>query len=259
MMKNVALITGASSGLGKEFAKIHASRGGDLVLVARREIELNSFKMELQKNYNISVEVFPIDLTQADAVENLINNLESKGIQIDVLINNAGFGGYGNFHERELNRELEMIRLNIEALTKLTHYLLPQMLKRNAGYILNVASVAGFMPGPLQSVYFATKAFVVSFTQGVATEISGSGVKIAALCPGPVHTGFENAAGLAGGNLFKGAAQAHKTALIGYNGMLKGRRLIFNQWMYRFLINWIAPLVPRKMLAKTVMNMQRLK
>ncbi len=258
-MKNVALITGASSGLGKEFAKIHASRGGDLVLVARREIELNSFKMELQKNYNISVEVFPIDLTQADAVENLINNLESKGIQIDVLINNAGFGGYGNFHERELNRELEMIRLNIEALTKLTHYLLPQMLKRNAGYILNVASVAGFMPGPLQSVYFATKAFVVSFTQGVATEISGSGVKIAALCPGPVHTGFENAAGLAGGNLFKGAAQAHKTALIGYNGMLKGRRLIFNQWMYRFLINWIAPLVPRKMLAKTVMNMQRLK
>jgi short-subunit dehydrogenase len=259
MMKNVALITGASSGLGKEFARIHASRGGDLVLVARREAELNVFKEELQGKNNVNVLILTFDLTVSDAVEKIVNEIDSKGIQVDMLINNAGFGGYGNFHERELNRELEMIRLNVEALTKLTHYLLPQMLKRNEGHILNVASVAGFMPGPLQSVYFATKAYVVSFTQGVAAEISGSGVKISALCPGPVHTGFENAAGLAGGNLFKGAAQAHKTALIGYNGMLRGRRIIFNQWMYRFLINWIAPLVPRKMLAKTVMNMQRLK
>ena len=259
MMKNVALITGASSGLGKEFARIHAGRGGDLVLVARREAELQSLKKELQDKYKIEVMLFPFDLTAADAVEKIVNEIDANAIQIDVLINNAGFGGYGNFHERELHRELEMIKLNVEALTKLTHYMLPQMLKRNAGHILNVASVAGFMPGPLQSVYFATKAFVVSFTQGVASEVSGSGVKVSALCPGPVHTGFEDAAGLGGGNLFKGAAKAHKTALIGYNGMLKGRRIIFNQLIYRFLINWIAPLVPRKILAKTVMNMQRLK
>jgi short-subunit dehydrogenase len=258
-MKNVGLITGASSGLGKEFARIHASRGGDLILVARRESELIVFKEELQEKNNVDVLILPFDLTAPDSVEKIINEIDAKGIQVDVLINNAGFGGYGNFHERELNSELEMIRLNIEALTKLTHYLLPQMLKRNEGHILNVASVAGFMPGPLQSVYFATKAYVVSFTQGVAAEISGSGVRISALCPGPVHTGFEKTAGLGGGNLFKGAAQAPKTALIGYNGMLRGKLLIFNQWSFKFLINWIAPLAPRKFLAKTVMKMQRLK
>jgi short-subunit dehydrogenase len=258
-MKNVALITGASSGLGKEFARIHASRGGDLLLVARRQKELEIVKSDLEKEFSVQVTVFAIDLTVKDAVESVIDNIKSNGISVEFLINNAGFGGYGNFHERELHHELEMIRLNVEALTKLTHYLLPEMLKRNSGYILNVASVAGFLPGPLQSVYYATKAYVVSFTQGVAAEIYGSGVKISALCPGPVHTGFESAAGLEGGNLFKGAAKAAQTALIGYNGLLKGKRIIFNQWSYRLLINWIAPLMPRKMVAKMVMNLQRLK
>lgn len=258
-MKNVALITGASSGLGKEFARIHASRGGDLLLVARRQNELEIVKSELEKEFGVQVTVFAVDLTLNDAVESILNKIKSNGIIVEILINNAGFGGYGNFHERELQHELEMIRLNVEALTKLTHYLLPEMLKRKSGYILNVASVAGFLPGPLQSVYYATKAYVVSFTQGIAAEISGSGVKISALCPGPVHTGFESAAGLEGGNLFKSAAKAPQTALIGYNGLLKGKRIIFNQWSYRFLINWIAPLMPRKMVAKMVMNLQRLK
>ena len=258
-MKNVALITGASSGLGKEFARIHASQGGDLLLVARRQKELELLKTELEKEFGVQVAVVSVDLTLKDAVELVIENIRSNGITVEFLINNAGFGGYGNFHERQLERELEMIRLNIEALTKLTHYLLPDMLKRNSGYILNVASVAGFLPGPLQSVYYATKAYVVSFTQGVAAEISGTGVKISALCPGPVHTGFESAAGLAGGNLFKSAAKAPKTALIGYKGMLQGKRIIFNQLSYQFLINWIAPLMPRNLLAKMVMNLQRLK
>jgi short-subunit dehydrogenase len=257
-MKNVALITGASSGLGYEFSRIHARNRGDLVLIARRGELLEKIKSELNHEFGVSVEILAVDLTQNEAIDTIVNFLNDKEIEVDYLINNAGFGGYGKFHERDLTKEMEMINLNIVALTKLTHRLLPKMIQRKSGYILNIASVAGFMPGPLQSVYFATKSFVVSFTQGLARELSGTGVSVTALCPGPVVTGFEKTAGLEGGNLFRGAANPEKTAKIGYEAMTSGRLIVFNQWSYRFLINWIAPLIPRKVLASVVMKMQKI-
>ena len=170
-MKNVALITGASSGIGKELARIHASKNGDLVLVARREEELVALKTELEQTYKVAVEVFVCDLMRPHSAKEVFEFLQSKNIQVEILMNNAGLGGYGNFNERELSKELDMIQLNIVTLTELTHLILPQMVARKSGKILNTASTAGFMPGPLQTVYFATKAFVVSFTQGIAFEL----------------------------------------------------------------------------------------
>ena len=246
-MKNVALITGASSGIGKELARIHASKNGDLVLVARREEELLALKSELEQTYKVAVEVFVCDLMRPHAANEVFEFVQSKNIQVEVLMNNAGLGGYGNFNERELGKELDMIQLNIVALTELTHLILPQMVARKSGKILNTASTAGFMPGPLQSVYFATKAFVVSFSQGIAFELQDKGITVTALCPGPVKTGFESAAGMSGSGLFEKSASASSTAMKGYRAMEKGKMIVITDGALKFTINWVLPLAPRKM------------
>lgn len=159
-MKKVALITGASSGIGKELAIIHAENGGDLVLVARRENKLLELKQELKNKYHINVEIIVKDLTQLKAPQDIYDEVTKKGIEIEYLINNAGFGGHGKFHERSIEDDLAMINLNIVALTLLSKLFLPDFVKRNSGRILNVSSTASFMPGPLQAVYFATKSYV---------------------------------------------------------------------------------------------------
>ena len=233
-MKNVALITGASSGIGKELARIHASKNGDLVLVARREEELLALKSELEQTYKVAVEVFVCDLMRPHAANEVFEFVQSKNIQVEVLMNNAGLGGYGNFNERELGKELDMIQLNVVALTELTHLILPQMVARKSGKILNTASTAGFMPGPLQSVYFATKAFVVSFSQGIAFELQDKGITVTALCPGPVKTGFESAAGMSGSGLFEKSASASSTAMKGYRAMEKGKMIVITDGALKF-------------------------
>ncbi len=258
-MKNVALITGASSGIGKELACIHASKNGDLVLVARREEELLALKTELEQTYKVAVEVFVCDLMRPHAANEVFEFVQSKNIQVEVLMNNAGLGGYGNFNERELSKELDMIQLNIVALTELTHLILPQMVARKSGKILNTASTAGFMPGPLQSVYFATKAFVVSFSQGIAFELQGKGITVTALCPGPVKTGFESAAGMSGSGLFEKSASASSTAMKGYRAMEKGKMIVITDGALKFTINWVLPLAPRKMVLKMIYKMQHIK
>lgn len=258
-MKNVGLITGASSGIGMELAKIHASKGRDLILVARRVDELMKLKIELEASFKIQVEVIPLDLMKENAADSLFQLVKEKNIQVDYLFNNAGLGGYGKFHERDLKKEREMIQLNVIALTELTHLFLPEMIQRKSGKILNTASTAGFMPGPMQSVYFATKAFVVSFTQGVAQEVSKDGVTLTALCPGPVQTEFEKAAGMEGSGLFKSAASAESTALKGYNAMEKGKLIAITGVSLKFAINWIIPLLPRKVILKMVQNLQTIK
>jgi short-subunit dehydrogenase len=255
-MKNTALITGASSGIGKEFAKIHSSNGGDCVLIARSEEALKKLQEELQSNHQNQVAVLPIDLTSPNAIESIMEFINRENISIDILINNAGFGGHGRFHERDWQQDKKMIQLNVMALTALTHAVLQQMIPRKKGQILNIASVAGFLPGPLQATYFATKAYVVSFTRGIARELQHSGITITALCPGPVHTGFEKAAGLDGGNLFKQATDAHSTALKGYNAMKKGKGLVFNQKRYQLLNRIILPLLPSSFKAMLVEKMQ---
>lgn len=258
-MKNVALITGASSGIGKELACIHASKNGDLVLVARREEELLALKTELEQTYKVAVEVFVCDLMRPHAASEVFEFVQSKNIQVEVLMNNAGLGGYGNFNERELSKELDMIQLNIVALTELTHLILPQMVARKSGKILNTASTAGFMPGPLQSVYFATKAFVVSFSQGIAFELQDKGITVTALCPGPVKTGFESAAGMSGSGLFEKSASASSTAMKGYRAMEKGKMIVITDGALKFTINWVLPLAPRKMVLKMIYKMQHIK
>jgi len=258
-MKKTALITGASSGIGKELAIIHASKGGDLVLVARRESQLNELKEELITKYNVKVEVIAIDLMKPHAAKILFDKIKEKKIEIEYLFNNAGLGGYGKFHDRKLDLELDMIQLNIVALTELTHLFLPEMIRRKKGKILNTASTAGFLPGPMQSVYYATKAYVVSFSQGIARELKNSDVTVSALCPGPVQTGFEDAAGMSGSGLFKNAENPSSTARKGYKGMEKGKLIIITNRTLSFTLNWIMPFAPRKFVLRSVEKLQTIK
>lgn len=224
-MNKTALITGASSGIGAELAKVFAGNKHNVILVARRLDKLEELKEELVKN-EVSVETIKMDLAQPNAAKSLFDEVNKLGASIDFLVNNAGFGGQGAFHERSWEQESQMMQLNMVTLAQLCHLILPQMINRGSGKILNIASSAGLLPGgPYQSVYFATKAFVVSLTNGISKEIEGTGVSITALCPGPVETGFEKAANLEGTNLFAGKTfSPDKVALDGYNAMMSGKR-----------------------------------
>jgi short-subunit dehydrogenase len=222
-MKNVALITGASSGIGKELAWIHAEHGNDLVIVARREAELRQLAQEITAKHGAAVRVIAKDLAVSAAAQEIFDEVTGAGLQIDYLINNAGFGLLGKFVERDLQASLSMVHVNITALTALTHLFLPAMVARKRGHILNVASVAGLMPGgPLQSVYFATKAFVVSFSSGLAEELRDTGVQVTTLCPGPTETEFAQAAQMNGSAVFANAFSARSVAEAGYEAMSKG-------------------------------------
>lgn len=250
-MGKVALITGASSGIGKEFARLHARKGGDLVLVARREDALNALKQDLEKAYGISATVLVADLAAPGAAQKVFEATEKTGLEIDILINNAGFGGHGRFHERDLASDQAMMQVNMNALVDLTHLYLQGMVSRNSGNILQVASTAGLMPGPLQAVYYASKAFVVSFSQAIAEELSGTGVTSTALCPGAVDTGFIAAGDLDGAALFqKPGASAASVAECGYEAMLKGDLVKINEPALSFGLNWVIPLLPRKLVLK---------
>ncbi|MDR3653303.1 MAG: SDR family oxidoreductase [Paludibacter sp.] len=224
-MNKTALITGASSGLGKEFALIHASKGDNLVLVARSKEKLDTLKLELEKQFGISVYVIGKDLSDQYAPKAIFEELKVQKIQIDYLVNNAGFGDFGLFAECNWDKQLEMINLNVTALTYLTRLFLPEMIGNKFGKILNVASTAAFQPGPTMSVYFATKAFVLSFSEAIANELKGTGVTVTALCPGATETGFKDAAALNDSNLFKGnqIATSKEVAEFGYNKMMQGK------------------------------------
>ena len=188
------LITGASSGIGEAFANALAARGNDLILVARSEDKLNAIAHRLHSQYNVRTEVIVQDLTCADGATTVLQTVNDRGMTVDVLINNAGFGDYGRFTEGDRTKQLDMIRLNILALTDLTHLFLPSMVARKSGHIINVASIAAFQPMPYLSVYAATKAFVLSFSEALWAEVKADGVKVFALCPGPTDTQFAKVA-----------------------------------------------------------------
>lgn len=247
---NTALITGASGGIGLELARIHAQKGGDLVLVARSKDKLDALKSELENQYNVNVAVLAEDLSHSESAERIFNQTEVLGLQIDILINNAGFGGHGLFHERELTDDQAMMQVNMMALTNLTHYYLKGMVARNSGRILNVSSTASFMPGPLQAVYYATKAYVTSFTQAIAEEVRDYNVTATVLCPGAVSTGFVSAGNLEGVDIWKNAKTPASVAKCGYQAMERGELVAFNEGKLRFMLNWIIPLLPRKMVLK---------
>ena len=249
-MGNTALITGASSGIGKELARYHGARGGNLVLVARSEDKLKELKKELENNYGISVMVIAADLAHPESADQIFSATEKAGQQIDILINNAGFGGHGKFHQRELAKDQAMMQVNMASLVSLTHLYLEGMVQRKAGKILHVASTAAFLPGPLQAVYYATKSFVLSFSQAIAQELDGTGVTSTALCPGAVSTGFVAAGDLDGVKVFEKAASAESVAECGYEAMLRGDLVKINEIGLHFLLNWVVPFLPRRVVLK---------
>jgi short-subunit dehydrogenase len=258
-MTNTALITGASSGMGVEFARYHASKGGDLIITARREAKLQKLKSELETKHGVTVHVIALDLGASGGAEALYKAVQETGKTIKVLINNAGFGGHGVHIERELNQEHAMIDLNIKAVVSLTHMIGNDMVKSGGGKMLHVSSTAGFMPGPMQAVYFASKAFVTSFSQAIDQELRGRGVTSTALCPGGVSTEFLEAANLESTRMGKGKASfatAESCAKHGYDAMMKGTLITVNQKSMSFMVNWLIPLLPRRRALKMVADMQ---
>lgn len=249
--KALALITGASSGIGLELARVHASRGGDLALVARRRDRLDVLAKELAAAHGVRASVFERDLALPDAGEALLADLDAAGLAPDYLINNAGYGGHGLFHERPWEEDKRMIQLNVMALATLTRLMLPGMVRRGSGRVMNVASVAGFLPGPLQATYYATKAFVVALSEALANELRGTGVTVTALCPGATETEFKDRANLGGTRLFMaGSAPAAKVAAFGYDAMLKGRPLAVPGLSNKLMVHALIPFTPRGLLTR---------
>ncbi|GAC1410263.1 MAG: SDR family oxidoreductase [Gemmatimonadaceae bacterium] len=225
--RRTALVTGGSGGIGLEIAKVLARNEFDLVLVARKRDALEAAAGQLEGKYAVRVHVFATDLARSDAPQAIFDFLHHENIPIGVLVNNAGFGLAGEFADTNLQRELDMIQVNIAALTHLTKLFLPAMIKRGSGRVLNVASTAAFQPGPLMAVYYATKAYVLSFSEALAEELRHCGVTVTALCPGPTHTDFAAAAHVGNSRLFKafGVADAAGVAEYGVSAMMRGRRV----------------------------------
>jgi uncharacterized protein len=246
MSSQTVLITGASGGIGYELAKLFARDRHDLVLVARSGDRLIQVAHELSA-WGVKIRTVALDLTAAPAPRFLFDQLQREGVSVDILVNNAGFGAYGEFAQIKEEDILGQINLNITALTELTRLFLPAMLARQSGRIMNVASTAGFQPGPLMAVYYATKAYVISFTEAIANELRDSGVTVTCFCPGATHTGFARRAGVDKARLFKmGAMKAEKVALDGYRAVMEGRGLAISG-----ALNWVVAqstrFAPRKM------------
>lgn len=257
-MPNTALITGASSGIGLEFARYHAQTGGDLIVTARRSEQLDALKVELEKAHGVTVTTIPVDLGVPGGAEKLYDAVKASGQTVDILINNAGFGGHGTFTERELTSDLAMIDLNVKALVELCHRFGSDMVERGGGKILNVSSTAAHLPGPLQATYFATKAFVTSFSKAIDEELRDKGVTVTALEPGYVATEFAAAANLEGTSLASGGGKTPASvAKIGYDAMTSGRLSVINEPLLAFQINWIMPLLPDRLKLKFIRRMQQ--
>jgi short-subunit dehydrogenase len=250
-MKNTALITGASNGIGLELARIHASKGGDLVIVARSKSKLDELKNELEKEFKIVVYTIGKDLSAINSAREVYDETNNQNIQIDILINNAGFGDFGLFAETDWNKESEMINLNISTLTLFTKLYLQDMVKRRSGKIMNLASTAAFQPGPMMAVYFSTKAYVLSFSEALSNEVSSKGVSVTALCPGPTTSGFQTAASMDNSKLFnnKNLPTSKEVAKYGYYAMIKGKTVAIHGIMNNILASSIR-FVPRTVVLK---------
>jgi len=222
-----ALITGASAGLGIEFARCFAADGHAVVLVARRRDKLETLASELRARHGVEAHVLVADLSDAAAVHELVRELKTARIEIDYLVNNAGFGTNSAFHNLDPARELELIQVNVSALVALTGALLPGMVARGNGRILNIGSTAGFQPGPYMATYYASKAFVLSFSEALSYELRATGVTVTVSCPGPIRTEFADIAGLANSRLFRlNVASAESVARTAYQALHAGRPLV---------------------------------
>jgi uncharacterized protein len=225
--RDTVLITGASSGIGLELARLFAGDGSDLVLVARGEDRLRELADALAAAHGIRAQVLAADLTRPESAGEIAEGLTRQGVQVDVLVNNAGFGGHGQVATLGVRKQLDMIEVNVAALTRLTALFLPAMLERRHGAVLNVASTAAFQPGPNQAVYCATKAYVLSFTEALAEETRGTGVRVTCLAPGATDTQFAAQADMTGTLAFRlGTMAAEPVARAGHDGLLRGKTLV---------------------------------
>lgn len=250
--KTYTLITGASGGIGYDLALLAAADGRNMILTARSAGKLEHLAGLIRKGSKSEVILIPVDLSEETGVNKLISEINEKNLLIDTLVNNAGFGDFGDFGKAELTKSMDMIRLNISALTQLTHFALQSMLKAGRGRILNVASTAAFMPGPGMAVYYASKAYVLSFSEAITREVKGSGVTVTTLCPGPTDTGFAVSAGLGKSLLhhFLPAATSMQVAKAGYKAMKKGKAIEIPGFMNKF-----STLTPRFSPRSLVRNM----
>jgi short-subunit dehydrogenase len=242
-----ALITGASSGIGAELARLLAADGYGLHLVARDGRRLGELAKELSRAHGVRCTTIQADLSRPGSAEGIFR----AAPDVDVLINNAGFGIYGRFAATELKTEMDVIEVNIASLTRLTKAYLPRMIERRRGRIMNVASMAALMPGPFMAVYYATKAYVLSFTEALAAEVEGTGVTVTAFCPGSTRTRFETTAGAEASSLYRGRVMDPRDAAIaGYRGMMAGKPVVFAGMVNRLLAA-CARATPREMLRRT--------
>jgi short-subunit dehydrogenase len=254
-MLETALITGASAGIGQELARCFAKDGKNVVLVARRLQRLKKLAKELEKEYGIKAVAVAEDLSKADSAEILYKKIEKKKIQVDYLVNNAGFGSYGEFKKTDNQRTEDMINLNMLTLTKLTRLFLPHMIKRKNGGIMNVGSTGSFAPCPMMQVYCATKAYVLSFTEALSIECEGTGVKVSCLCPGATKTEFQEVAGLGDLRLTaKFMKSSKEVAKQGYEALMKNKTVCIPGVVNKLLMLSIR-LTPRKIVAKTTKKM----
>ncbi len=246
--KPIALVTGATTGIGYALSKMLAADGYALILVARNQNALQERKAELESAYGISVQPIALDLSQTGAVKTLIDQLRDRLSQIEILVNNAGFGKLGPFWEMDPKTVVDMIQVNVTALVALTRAIMPYMLQRGKGYVLNVASTAAFSPGPFMAVYYATKAFVVSFSEALADELRGTEITVTTLCPGPTRTEFQIRAGQDPQKPFPilPMMSAEAVAQQAYRSLKKGRRMVIPGLMNRFSV-WSSRVMPRRL------------
>jgi short-subunit dehydrogenase len=255
-MKNYALISGASEGLGNEFAEILAADGYNLLLTARNSLRLRRIQERLTARYRVKVKIVALDLSRPDAPEEIFEYSIKNGITIDLLINNAGFGNYGYFADTDIETEISMINLNIGALTKMCKLFLPAMIGRGFGRIMNVASTASFFPGPKMSVYYATKSYVLSFSESLNAELKKHNISVTAFCPGPTATRFMERANITNSRLFNNplmrVMSAREAAEYGYRALLKGKAVAVPGLMNKLLT--LSPRFFPKSIIRLIMN-----
>ena len=249
-MKHTVLITGPTSGIGLSLAHLFARSGYNLILVARYKETLDALEQALIRLYGVNVQVYAIDLSKQGCVEQLLEQLGDQANAIDILVNNAGFGNYGRFEETDSSTDVDLIMLNILTLTMLTKALLPYVRAR-CGKILNVGSVAAFLPGPFMNTYFASKAYVLSFSLALREEVSSQGVSVSCLCPGPTHTNFGKRAHYDHQLSRQHIMDVDSVAQEAYRGLMAGKAIIVPGWKNRLIVA-LSPLTPRVLLAKIV-------
>ena len=254
-MKKWVLITGASQGIGYEFTKLFAADGWQLVLVARDAARLTEVADELRARHGVTVKVLAKDLSRATSSQEIFDALQREQIAVSILVNNAGFGFQGAFAELDWQRHHELVQVNITALTQLTHLFLPAMLARREGRILNVASIVAFLPGPFLAMYYASKAFVYSFSCALAEEVAGSGVTVTVLCPGITKSQFHARAGLKRNAGFL-AMGADEVAKIGYRALMAGRPIVVAGWINK-LVTTMAKAMPTRLLSRVAAKINR--